>query len=87
MGGGGPYIYRMAADGSGQKSVTNEGGAAGPSWSPDGTQIVFAGGPKADSDDVQLYSIEASVPDGRWEQLTADKQQKSSPSWSRAVGR
>lgn len=86
-GGGGPYIYRMSADGSGQKSVTIEGGAAGPSWSPDGTQIVFAGGPKADSDDVQLYSTEASAVGCRWAQLTVDKQQKSSPSWSRAIGR
>ena len=87
LGLGGPYVYRMAADGSGHKAVTIEGGAAGPSWSPDGTQIVFAGGAKADSDDVQLYSIEALAAGGRWTQLTVGASQKSSPSWSRAVGR
>ena len=86
-GGGGPalsgdhsYIYTMAADGGNPKSLTEEIAGAGPSWSPDGTEIVFAGGL---DEEVQLYLIAA---DGsrKWVQLTFDATQKSSPSWSRA---
>jgi Tol biopolymer transport system component len=85
-GGGGPYIYRMDADGKSQKPLTDEGGAAQPSWSPDGTQIVFNGGHK-DSTDVQLYLIPSTSESVRWTQLTFGEPQKSSPSWSRSLGR
>ena len=87
LSGGGPYIYKAAADGSWQKPVTEKGGAAGPTWSPDGTQIAFAGGGETESDGVQVYSIDVRSADPMWTQLTADKSPKSSPSWSRVVGR
>lgn len=85
-GGGGPYIYKMDAEGKSQTPLTIEGGAAQPSWSPDGTQIVFNGGRK-DSVDVQLYLIPSASGGGRWTQLTFDASEKSSPSWSRAPER
>ena len=85
-GGGGPYIYKMDADGKSQTPLTIEGGAAQPSWSPDGSQIVFNGGHK-DSVDVQLYSIPSAPGSVRWTQLTFDPSEKSSPSWSRAPAR
>ena len=86
LGGGDPYIYKMAADGSWRKEVTKVGGAAGPAWSPDGTRIVFAGGLKAEAD-VQLYSVPSSPAGERWTQLTFDATPKSSPSWACAVVR
>ena len=77
---GGPYIYRMAADGSQQKNLTDVGGAAEPEWSSDGSQIVFVGGVKAG--DVELYLL-ASDGVGAWIQLTSDHaRQESSPSWA-----
>lgn len=76
---GGPYIYRMAADGSQQKRVTEAGGAAEPDWSPDGSQILFVGGCKAG--EVELFLI-ASDGTGSWVQLTSDPAEESSPSWA-----
>ena len=85
-GDGGPFIYTMQADGKSHKALTVEGGAAGPSWSPDGTQIVFAGG-YSDSEDVQLYQTATASGGQRWIQLTYGRSQKSSPSWGYAPGR
>jgi TolB protein len=82
----GPFIYTMDADGKSQKPLTEVGGAAGPSWSPDGTQVVFAGGRK-DSEDVQLYLTTTVLGGERWTQLTSGPSQKSSPSWARVVVR
>ena len=76
--GDGPYIYRMAADGSQQKNLTDVGIAAEPDWSPDGSQIIFAGKLKGEA--VDLYLI-ASDGAGRWTQLTSDPAQDKSPSW------
>jgi Tol biopolymer transport system component len=88
---GGPYVYRMAADGSQQKMVTDAGGAAEPDWSPDGSRIVFVGGRKGEA--AQLYFI-ASDGTGPWAQLTFDSPEalppaahKSSPSWAGAAVR
>jgi Tol biopolymer transport system component len=78
---GGPYIYRMDADGSQQKSLTELGGAAEPDWSPDGSQIVFVGGHTAG--EAQLFLI-ASDGAGPWVQLTSDPAEESSPSWAGA---
>lgn len=80
----GPYIYRMNADGSQQKSLTEAGGSAEPDWSPDGSQIVFVGGRKAG--EVQLFLI-AWDGTGRWVQLTSDPEAKSSPTWAAALVR
>ncbi len=79
---GGPYIYRMEADGSQQKRVTEGGGAAEPDWSPDGSQIVFVGGHK--TGEVHLFLI-ASDGTGPWFQLTSDPAEESSPSWAAAL--
>ena len=86
-GDGGPYIYRMDASGIAKKAVTSEGGAAGPSWSPDGLQIAFVAGQTQESEDLQLYFVQFEAGGGKWTQLTFDAKPKSSPSWSRAVGR
>jgi Tol biopolymer transport system component len=75
---GGPYVYRMTADGSEHKSLTDVGGAAEPDWSPDGSQIVFVGGRK--TGEVHLYLI-VSDGTGPWVQLTSDAAEESSPSW------
>jgi Tol biopolymer transport system component len=81
---GGPYIYKMAADGSQQKNLTEDGGAAEPVWSPDGSQILFVGGHKPG--EAQLFLI-ASDGTGPWVKLTSDPAQKSSPSWLGALVR
>jgi Tol biopolymer transport system component len=81
----GPYIYKLNLKSGDQKPVTSKGGAAGPSWSPDGTQIVFAGGLEAHAS-VQLYSTPAAG-DGPWSQLTFDRQDKAAPSWRRTITR
>jgi Tol biopolymer transport system component len=86
-GDGGPYIYRIAFDRSWQKLVTETGGAAGPTWSPDGTQIAFVGGSKTESNGVQVYSVDVGTGEARWTQLTAGTSPKSSPSWAHTVVR
>ncbi|HVF41980.1 MAG TPA: hypothetical protein VM936_03160 [Pyrinomonadaceae bacterium] len=86
-GDGGPYIYLMDSAGGEKKSVTQEGGAAGPAWSPDGSRIAFVAGQTQESEDVQLYFVRAAAGGGKWTQLTSDASPKASPSWSRAVGR
>jgi Tol biopolymer transport system component len=78
----GPYVYRMAADGSQQKNLTDVGGAAEPDWSPDGSQIVFAGRRKGE--EVGLYLI-AWDGTGPWVRLTSDPAQESSPSWAGTI--
>jgi Tol biopolymer transport system component len=87
-GDGGPYIFRIAVDRSWQKPVTEKDGAAGPTWSPDGTQIAFVGASK-ESNGVQVYSIPVDVTtvDARWTQLTTGTSPKSSPSWAYTIGR
>lgn len=58
-------IWTMAWDGSGQQRVTelNETHDYFPSWSPDGTRIVFCSNPKsgyADQGDWAIYVVEVS---------------------------
>lgn len=78
---GGPYIYRMAVDGSQQKNLTVVGDAFEPDWSPDGSQVVFVG--KRKGEEVELYMI-ACDGTGLWVQLTSNTAQESSPSWAGA---
>jgi Tol biopolymer transport system component len=79
---GGPYIYRMAADGGQQKYLTEAGIAAEPDWSPDGSHIIFAG--KRKGEDIDLYLI-AWDGTGPWIQLTFDQAQDKSPSWAGTI--
>jgi TolB protein len=57
----------MNADGSDQRQVTALGGANfGPSWSPDGTKIIFSSNFVAPrSGNFELYLVDASGVDGR----------------------
>jgi Tol biopolymer transport system component len=70
-------LWMMNADGSGQRQVTALGGANfGPSWSPDGSKIVFSSNfpaPRSGNFDLYLVSADASMagPDAL-EQVTFD---------------
>lgn len=70
-------LWVMNADGSGQRQVTALGGANfGPSWSPDGTKIIFSSNfPAPRSGNFDLYMVPASAslagPD-QLEQITFD---------------
>jgi Tol biopolymer transport system component len=75
----GPYIYKMKADGSEQKNLTDTGGAAEPDWSPDGSQVAFVGGRKGEAVNVYLIASDGSGP---WVPLTFDGVQETSPSWA-----
>lgn len=58
----GTTLWLMNADGSGQKELKTGvilAGEGGPTWSPDGKRIVFAGA-SPDGKTTDLYSIEAS---------------------------
>jgi TolB protein len=68
-------LFVMNADGSNQRQVTNLGGANfGPSWTPDGTKIIFSTNfvaPRSGNFDLYLVSAEANMagPD-QLEQIT-----------------
>lgn len=57
-------LWVMNADGSGQRQVTRLGGANfGPSWTPDGTQIIFASNyrnPRGGNFDLYLVSLDGT---------------------------
>ena len=78
---GGPYIYKMSADGGQQTNLTVVDDAFEPDWSPDGSQVIFVGQRKGE--DVELYLI-AWDGTGPWVQLTSNTVQESSPSWAGA---
>lgn len=56
-------LFVMDADGSNQRQITNLGGANfSPSWSPDGTQIVFASNysePRSGNFELYLVNVDA----------------------------
>ena len=65
--GAGPHdVYVVAADGSSQTNITNDGVSEHPAWAPNGTEIAFstrAGG---------LPSVDAVRPDGSKRRTIAD---------------
>ena len=75
-------LYIMNADGSNQRQITNLGGANfGPSWTPDGRQIIFSSNYKNPrSGNFDLYLIN---PDGSGlEQVTFDESFDGFPMFS-----
>lgn len=49
-------VYTANPDGTGVTELTDNPDARGPSWSPDGTSLAFAGGP----DPSGIYTMTAS---------------------------
>ena len=83
-----PQIYLINVDGTGLKAITNtENGSCQPSWSPDGTQLVFISPCRARGDfydnsykDSSLYLINA---DGTGQRaLTTVPGADFDPAWS-----
>jgi TolB protein len=73
-----PQIYSMAMDGSDKKEVpTGVDLNASPSLSPDGTQIVFAGAQKGNTD---IYVVGAGG--GNLRRLTNTRSLEAAPEWS-----
>lgn len=70
-------LWMMNADGTGQRQVTAVGGANfGPSWSPDGSQVVFSSNfpaPRSGNFDLYLVSADATLAGAdQLEQITFD---------------
>lgn len=66
-------IYIIRPDGSGLRRLTTTTDTASPSWSADGTQVVYT-----TEGDVYTYSLV----DGRIDLLLADERELASPVWS-----
>lgn len=74
----GSDIYRMLADGSDQRRVTETENNFEPTWSPDGTSLAFV---SFRTGQTEIYVL---APDRKGEySITSTGGYKSSPSWSR----
>jgi Tol biopolymer transport system component len=64
--GAGPHdVYVVAADGSSQTNITNDGKSEHPAWAPNGTEIAFA-------TYAESSSVQAVRPDGSKRRVIAD---------------
>lgn len=78
-GSGGPQIYIMNRDGSGQRRLTFLGRYnTTPDWSPDGTRIAFTGRDSRNRFDI--FTVEVST--SHIERLTQDQGNNEGPTWS-----
>ena len=75
-------LYIMNADGSNQTQITNLGGANfGPSWTPDGTRIIFSSNhknPKSRNFDLYLVNLDGT----KLEQVTTNPEFDGFPMFS-----
>ena len=74
-------IYLMDADGGNQQRLTeNRKNDYAPSWSPEGTRIVFESDRKGDFINFEIYVMDADG--GNQQRLTENRVDDWSPSWS-----
>ena len=74
-------IYVMDADGGNQQRLTeNRKNDELPSWSPDGTRIVFSSDRKGDFVNYEIYVMDDDG--GNLQRLTENRKNDWSPSWS-----
>ena len=74
-------IYVMDADGGNQQRLTeNRKNDESPSWSPDGTRIVFSSDRKGDWKNFEIYVMDDDG--GNLQRLTENRKNDGAPSWS-----
>ena len=74
-------IYVMDVDGGNQQRLTeNRKNDESPSWSPDGTRIVFSADRKGDWTNYEIYVMDADG--GNLQRLTENRKNDGAPSWS-----
>ena len=74
-------IYVMDVDGGNQQRLTeNRKNDESPSWSPDGTRIVFSADRKGDFVNSEIYVMDADG--GNLQRLTENRDDDGAPSWS-----
>ncbi|MGH9511959.1 MAG: Tol-Pal system beta propeller repeat protein TolB [Terriglobales bacterium] len=78
-----PEVYTMEADGTNEQRITDQGYAVSPSWSPNGTLLLFAWmrhyGPGAPgAQDIYIMDVVSK----QFVQLTHDGGRNDFPSWA-----